>query len=85
MTVSAFILVHTLIKHATFYYTYFHFNYRLAVNRVKNPGSESAMFQEFSTDLKQEDLDDSVQDYMDGLKSLEAFSRTKSMEDLLNI
>ncbi|KAK7494342.1 hypothetical protein BaRGS_00014445 [Batillaria attramentaria] len=39
----------------------------------------------FSTDLRQEDVDDGVQQYMDGKRCFEEFSRTKSIEDLLNL
>ncbi|XP_060568803.1 low density lipoprotein receptor adapter protein 1-like [Ruditapes philippinarum] len=53
---------------------------QLAENR-----SRKQSFPKFSTDLHQEDLDDSVSEYMDGKKCLEAFSRTKSLEDLMNI
>ena len=56
--------------------------YRLAEDRSR---VRKQSFPSFSTDLRKEDLDDSVRDYMDGTKSLEAFSRTKSVEDLLNI
>jgi len=55
--------------------------FRLAENRIR-----STDFPTFSTDLRQEDVDQSVRDYMDGgQKSLEAFSRTESFEDLLNL
>lgn len=37
------------------------------------------------TDLRQEDVDDGVQQYMDGKRCFEEFSRTKSLEDLLNL
>lgn len=53
---------------------------QLAENRVRKQS-----FPSFSTDLRQEDLDASVQEYLDGNKCLEAFSRTKSVEDLMNI
>lgn len=53
---------------------------QLAENR-----SRKQSFPSFTTDLRQEDLDDSVADYLDGQKCLEAFSRTKSFEDLMNI
>ncbi|XP_025098167.1 low density lipoprotein receptor adapter protein 1-like isoform X2 [Pomacea canaliculata] len=39
----------------------------------------------FSTDLRQEDVDEGVQQYMDGKRCFEEFSRQKSMEDLLNL
>lgn len=53
---------------------------QLAENR-----SRKQLFLECSTNLCQEDLDDGVQTYMVGSKSLEAFSLTKSEEDLFNI
>ena len=39
----------------------------------------------FGTDLRQEDIDEGVAQYMDGQGSYEAFSRQKSLEDLLNL
>ncbi|XP_041354929.1 low density lipoprotein receptor adapter protein 1-B-like [Gigantopelta aegis] len=39
----------------------------------------------FGTDLRQEDIDEGVEQYMDGQGSYEAFSRQKSLEDLLNL
>ncbi|KAK7107327.1 low density lipoprotein receptor adapter protein 1-like [Littorina saxatilis] len=39
----------------------------------------------FSTDLRQEDVDDGVQQYMDGQRCFEEFSRQKSIEDLLSL
>ncbi|KAL4233871.1 Low density lipoprotein receptor adapter protein 1 [Mactra antiquata] len=54
---------------------------QLAENRSR--GNQS--FPSFSTDLRSEDLDDSVNEYLDGTGCLEAFSRTKSNEDLFNI
>ncbi|BFZ09892.1 hypothetical protein BsWGS_12931 [Bradybaena similaris] len=51
---------------------------RLAENRIKQ-------FSSFGTDLKEEELDDGVQKYMEGSACFEAFSRTKSSEDLLNL
>lgn len=39
----------------------------------------------FSTDLRQEDVDDGVQQYMDGRRCFEEFSRQKSIEDLLSL
>lgn len=55
--------------------------YRLAENRVR-----SKNFGAFSTNLRQEDVDDSVRDYLDGgQKSLEAFSRIESDDDLSNL
>lgn len=51
---------------------------RLAENRFKE-------FSSFGTDLKEEELDDGVQKYMEGSACFEAFSRTKSSEDLLNL
>lgn len=51
---------------------------RLAENRIQ---TNCPLL--FSTDLRQEDLDDSVAQYLDSNKCLEEFSRTKSMEDLL--
>ena len=69
--------------------------YRLAENRIKTQQfpdfsrnlNQSQAFPEFSTNLNQSDLlDDSLRDYMDGgAKCLEAFSRAKSFEDLMNI
>ncbi|XP_045197455.2 low density lipoprotein receptor adapter protein 1-like isoform X2 [Mercenaria mercenaria] len=53
---------------------------QLAENR-----SRKQSFPSFSTDLRQEDLDENVADYLDGKKCFEAFSRTKSLEDLMNI
>ena len=55
---------------------------RLAENRSRN-----LSLPVFSTDLNQDedDLDDSITDYMNGDKCYEAFSRQRSMEDLLNI
>ncbi|XP_048769659.1 low density lipoprotein receptor adapter protein 1-like isoform X2 [Ostrea edulis] len=48
----------------------------LAVGRSKG-------LQEFRTDLLQEDVDESVAQYMNSNKCLEEFSRTSSVEDLL--
>ena len=70
-TVHANFLESTLIL-----YVYF----RLAENRSRNLSVPT-----FSTDLDQEDLDESVTDYMNAEKCFEAFSRQRSMEDLLNI
>nr|KAI8759135.1 low density lipoprotein receptor adapter protein 1-B-like [Biomphalaria glabrata] len=39
----------------------------------------------FNTDLKEDELDDSVQKYMEGSACYEAFSRTVSMDDLLSL
>ncbi|KAL8581532.1 hypothetical protein ACOMHN_042924 [Nucella lapillus] len=39
----------------------------------------------FSTDLRREDVDDGVQQYMDGRRCFEEFSRQKSIEDLLSL
>ncbi|XP_067673933.1 low density lipoprotein receptor adapter protein 1-like [Haliotis asinina] len=51
---------------------------RLAQNRGRRLHS-------FSTDLCKEDVDESVQQYMDGQRCFEEFSRQKSIEDLLNL
>ncbi|WAR07734.1 ARH-like protein [Mya arenaria] len=48
--------------------------------------SRKTSFPSLATNLSQSDLNDSLQEYMDGgTKCLEAFSRTKSCEDLINI
>ncbi|XP_076466535.1 low density lipoprotein receptor adapter protein 1-like [Babylonia areolata] len=39
----------------------------------------------FSTDLRQEDVEEGVQQYMDGRRCFEEFSRQKSIEDLLSL
>ncbi|XP_035825352.1 low density lipoprotein receptor adapter protein 1-A isoform X3 [Aplysia californica] len=39
----------------------------------------------FGTDLKEDELDDGVEKYMGGSACYEAFARTKSVEDLLNL
>ncbi|XP_050392159.1 low density lipoprotein receptor adapter protein 1-B [Patella vulgata] len=51
---------------------------RLAENRSRRLPS-------FSTNLRKEDLDDSVEQYMDGRRCFEEFSRQMSIEDLLNL
>lgn len=53
---------------------------QLAENRSRNLSIPT-----FSTNLEQEDLDESVTNYMNAEKCFEAFSRQRSMEDLLNI
>ncbi|KAH3728024.1 low density lipoprotein receptor adapter protein 1-A-like [Dreissena polymorpha] len=55
---------------------------QLAENR-----SRKACFPAFSTDLEGEDQDESVQSYVDhsSERCLEAFARTRSLEDLMNI
>ncbi|CAG5120531.1 unnamed protein product [Candidula unifasciata] len=51
---------------------------RLAENRIRK-------FSNFGTDLIEDELDAGVQKYMEGSACFEAFSRTKSSEDLLNL
>ncbi|KAL5010206.1 hypothetical protein ScPMuIL_012511 [Solemya velum] len=51
----------------------------------KFAANRSREFPSFCTDLCQEDLDDSIQMYMNSQRCLEEFSRQKSVEDLLNL